>query len=106
MENKMADTIVVARVGFTYTKWRDRGEVFKLTSARNDNALIGLRYVLPFSPTDHKQILCDKCGRKFSTELYFEGHKRKVNCEDELEITKLEFADLIGADPEKVVMEV
>jgi hypothetical protein len=108
MENipKMANDEVYARVPFCYIKNRDRGEIFRLISSRNDEKLIGMRYVLPFIPKEHKRILCDRgCGREFIGLTFYEGHKKKKDCNaDQGSPTKLETAELIGVDPDKLVM--
>lgn len=86
--------------------FRDRGEVYVLLDARNDELLRRNRYFLPFDPKVDKEILCDSCGRHFSNMTYFEGHKRKKNCNDDSAVpTKTEFAELIGADPDKLKIE-
>jgi hypothetical protein len=98
---------VYARLPFGYNKqFRDRGEVFALIGGRNDEKLRGARYFLPFISKEHKEILCDKCGRKFIAESFFEQHKRKKFCNDDSAVpTRIETAELIGADPEKFIME-
>ena len=104
----MADSTfkVYSRIPFGYNgKFRDRGEVFTLINGRNDEKLQNLRYVLPFVPKDHKEIMCDNCGRKFIAMTYFEAHKRKRACDDDSAMpTKLETAELVGADPDKFIM--
>jgi hypothetical protein len=104
----MADyTDVYARVPFKYDRlYRDRGEHFKLIGARNDAKLIGMKYVLPYVSSEMKNIKCDKCPRHFIAEGFYEQHKRKKDCNDDQgEPTRLETAELIGADPDKFVME-
>jgi hypothetical protein len=107
---KMADYIdVFARVPFGYNgKNRDRGEVFKLIGGRNDDKLIGMRYVLPFSPKEHRRILCDRgCGREFIAMSFYDMHKKKKDCNaDQGTLTRGEVAELIGADPDKMIVEV
>jgi len=95
-----------ARIPFGYDKkFRDRGEVFTLIGAKNDNKLQTLRYILPFNPKEHKEILCDSCGRKFIAMSFFDAHKRKRSCDDDSQVpTRLETAELIGADPDKFTM--
>jgi hypothetical protein len=104
----MADSTfkVYARIPFGYnSKFRDRGEVFTLINARNDEKLRTLRYILPFSEKEHKEILCDGCGRKFIASSFFEAHKKKRSCDDDSQVpTKLETAELVGADPDKFSM--
>lgn len=104
----MADTLVYARVplpGYN-KKVRDRGEIFNLISGRNDEKLIGLRYILPFDPKQHKQIQCDTCGSKFINQSFYEDHKRKKDCKDyQGEPTRAETAELIGADVDKLVVD-
>ncbi len=103
----MADyTDVQARVPFNYNKMnRDRGEVFKLIGARNDEKLIGLRFVLPYD-LKSKLTHCDTCGRNFIAPGFYEAHKKKKDCNDEQgDLTRLETAELIGADPDKLVIE-
>lgn len=103
----MADyTVVQARVPFCYNKMnRDRGEVFKLIGARNDEKLIGMRFVLPCDPKA-KLTHCDNCSRDFIAPGFYEAHKRKKDCNDEQgDLTRLETAELIGADPDKLVIE-
>lgn len=98
---------VFARIPFGYNgKFRDKGEVFTLINARNDQKLQDMRYVLPFDAKEHKEILCDDCGRKFISMSFFEAHKRKKSCDDDSPApSRLELAELIGADPEKFKVE-
>jgi len=104
----MADgTKVYARLPFGYNKkFRDRGEVFTLIGGRNDEKLRTNRYFIDFNPKEgHQEILCDSCGRKFIAMSFFEAHKRKRSCDDDSAIpTRLETAELIGADPDKFKM--
>jgi hypothetical protein len=103
----MLDELVFARIpmpGYNGTP-KDRGEVFKLVGARNDEKLIGLRYVLPFDPKQPTK-QCDKCGRKFVSEDFYIKHKKKIDCNADPGLpTKNETAELIGADPEKITIE-
>ena len=99
---------VFARVPFGYNgKNRDRGEVFRFVDAKNNEKLIGLRYVLPFNAKEHKRILCDRgCGREFVAMSFYDMHKRKRNCNDDQgTMTRGEVAELVGADPDKMVVE-
>jgi hypothetical protein len=93
--------------GKSVTHFRDRGEVYLLVEGRNDELLRRNKYFLPFNPKEDKEISCDKgCGRFFSNMMYYEGHKRKRECNDDSAIpTKKEVAELIGADPDKFIME-
>jgi hypothetical protein len=104
----MDGQLVVARVplpGYN-GKVVDRGEVFKLIGARNDEKMIGLRMLLPFDQKTHRAIPCDMCGRKFAAESLYNAHKRKKSCdEDSQSPTRAETAELIGADPDKLVLD-
>ena len=97
---------VYARIPFAYVTHRDRGEVFRLIEARNNGKLEGLRYFLPFNSKEHGEIPCDLCGRFFISTSFLELHKRKKDCNDDSAVpTRLETAELIGADPNKFVTD-
>ena len=98
---------VFARLPFGYNRvYRDRGEIFKLIDGRNNALLESNRYFLPYDPKEHKEIKCDKCSRRFINVSYLNMHQRKKDCFDSSrEPTKREFAELIGADPDKFRME-
>jgi hypothetical protein len=103
----MSEQLVFAKIPFRYNIQRDRGEVFKLIGSKNDEKLIGLRYVLPFDPVVHKQIKCDMCTRTFIADGFYIGHKKKIDCNaDQGEPTKNETAELLGVDVDKLKLEV
>jgi hypothetical protein len=93
--------------GKTVGCFRDRGEVFTLVDGRNDETLRTNRYFLPFDSKEHKEISCDRgCGRFFINMTFLSLHYRKRNCDDDSAIpTKVEYSELIGADPDKFKME-
>ena len=103
----MSTELVYARVpipGYNGTP-KDRGEVFQLKGCRNDDKLLGLRYVLPFDPKQSTH-QCPHCGRKFVAETFYTSHKKKVDCNADPGMpTKAETAELIGADVDKIVVE-
>jgi hypothetical protein len=105
----MSDTLVFARVPIPLYngKLKDRGEIFRLANARNDEKLIGLRYLLPFDPKAHLEVMCDMCSRKFVSHQFYEQHKRKKGgCEsDPGQPTKTEVAEIIGVDVDKLRIE-
>ncbi len=67
---------VYARVPFTYDRLDvERGEVFELIGARNDEKLTRLRYVVELK-TKEKIRKCDDCGKEF-VDFGFYGHRTK-----------------------------
>jgi len=84
----------------------DRGEIVELKNLPNDDRLIGLRYFLPYEPKVHSKYVCLDCSRAFVTESHLTGHKQKRGgCfGDSPEPTKAETAELLGVEPDKVVV--
>lgn len=97
----------IARIPFEYAgKQLDRGEIFETKNAPNDNRLFGLRYMIPFDVVHHERKACPNCGRAFMSEDTLIGHKKKVDCfAPTQEISKVETAELLGVDPERVRVE-
>jgi hypothetical protein len=97
---------VVARLPHGYNMvFRDRGEVYQLVEGRNDETLRRNRYFTPFADNkDNKEISCDKgCGRFFCDMVHLEMHYRKRSCNDDsASPTKVETAELIGVDVDKL----
>jgi hypothetical protein len=99
--NKMAkDDKLVAIKPFGYNGvYRDRGEVFKSIEGKNDAALLGRRYMVPFDPKTQQELSCEKCGRWFSSIPSLQNHKRKKFCaDDSQQFTKQETAEVMNID--------
>lgn len=96
-----------ARVPFTYDGLElERGELLALRGTPRDGQLRGLKYFLPFDPSEHSKKPCDMCGKVFVSEGFYLTHKRKPSCKAPSPgITKAETAMLLEMDVKDVKVE-
>ena len=98
---------VYAKIPFTYDGTSlDRGQLIVLRECRNDQKLLGQRFLIPFDAVHEKRWPCDMCGQKFATEMHLRMHQAKSTCVAEgLEITRQEQAELLDVEMSKMVLD-
>lgn len=95
----MSEDRVYARVRFTYDKLElERGEVFELIGARNDDALMRGRYCVELKKS-MKVRKCDDCGKEFA-DFAYSGHRSGNHAQKP--ITEKDFAPLFQKTSEEV----
>lgn len=105
----MGQKVYAAFGGWTYlsdypTKGTlDRHELFELKDQPNDHLLLGMRYVMPYNPSEHKTFQCPVCGRKFIDQPSLHAHRAKPDCfSDQKGMSKADVARVLDQDPSKV----